>query len=340
VRRDAERAAGGRRAARSLGFASLVSIGAIFLITGLAAAWAGPYRYRVRDEEALRACWEARAALEAEAAAILRDLADSTGGRTEEMLAYALPPAARLVDAGARINLNWASASALAGSPALLSLFSGGSPAGLQAFRREARLGTKVEAYAGFFGRDSLDRYFTARSPLNVNTVDESAFESVMARATGSPSSGAAWLERLRALRRSNTVLRSEGELRAWFGEDWAAVSLFARAGPDWNANTLAPDLLEAVLARSDFALADPAAAASAVIEARARRYLGGSELGRLLGKDSDDPIWLCLGTESSAWTLSVSDGSGLRIEVDFEGRGGTDPGRAFKISARRWSRA
>jgi hypothetical protein len=349
VRRDVERRADRRSSARQVrrparlrspGFASLVSIGAVFLITGLVAAWARPYRYRVQDEEALRARWEARAALEAEAAAILRDLADSTGGGTEEMLAYALPLGARLEDAGARINLNWVSASVLEGSPGLRSLFAGGSPAALRAFRREARLGTEVEAYSGFIDRASLDRCCTARSPLNVNTVDEYSFENVMARATGSPSSGAAWLERLRELRRSNTVLRSEAELRAWFGADWDEVSLFAGAAPEWNVNTLAPDLLGAVLSCSDFALPDSDAAVSAILEARARRYLGDAELGTLLGSADDDPIRLRLGTESSAWTLSVTDRSGSRIDVDFARRGGTEPGGAFRITARRWSHA
>jgi hypothetical protein len=320
------------------GFASLVSVGAVFLITGLMAAWAGPYRHRVREEEALISRREARAALEAEAASILRDLADSTRGRTEDMLAYRLPPSARLEDAGARINLNWVSASVLADSPALLPLFTGGSPGALQDFRRKARFGTRVEAYSGFFDRASLGRYFTAGSPLNVNTVDEFAFESVMAQATGGPSSGASWRERLRALRLSNTVLKSEGELRSWFGADWGKVSLFVAAVPEWNANTLAPVLLGAVLACSEFALADPASAASAIVEARERHYLGDSELRTILGLDQDHPLWVHLGTESAAWTLSVSDASGARIEVDFARRGETEPGGAFRLTARRRS--
>jgi type II secretory pathway component PulK len=332
VQRDTERPA--------RGFASLVAIGAVFLITGLVAAWAGPYRYRVRDEEELRSRWEARAALEAEASSILRDLADSTRGRTEDMLAYRLPPSARLEDQGARINLNWARSFVLADSPFLLSLFTGGSPASLQAFRRKARLGTRVEAYSGFFDRESLDLYFTARSPLNVNAVDEFAFENAMAQATGSASSGASWRERLRALRQSNTLVRSEGELRSWFGADWDEVSPFVAASPEWNANTLAPVLLGAVLACSDFALADSASAASAIVEARERHYLGDSELRTILGLAQDHPIWAHLGTESAAWTLSVSNASGARIEVDFARRGETEPGGAFRLTARRWSHA
>jgi hypothetical protein len=327
-----------RRAAR--GFASLVSIGAIFLITGLVAAWALPFRYRVQDEQAMRERWNAKAALEAEAASILERLSDATRGRTEDMLTFELPESARLEDTGSRINLNWVRKYVLQDSPALLALFKGGSPDELQALRQKSRLGTSVAAYSVFFDQPALDRYFTARSPMNVNTVDEFAFEVVMARATSDPASGSAWREKLRELRLSNKRLRDEGELRSWLGADWDKAELFATTVPEWNANTLEPFLLGAVLACSDFAIADPASAASAIIAARAGRYLSDADLRTILGLGEDNPIWAHLGTRTGSWTLYVSDPSGLSIEVDFAPRGETESGGAFRIRAKRWTHA
>jgi hypothetical protein len=286
----------------------------------------------------MRELWDARSALEAEAASILEKLSDSTRGGTEEMLAYALPESAGLEDSGSRINLNWVRRYVLGDSPAILALFKEGSPDELQAFRQGSRIGTSVAAYAGFFDQAALDRYFTARTPMNVNTVDEFAFENVMARATGDASSGTTWRERLRALRLSGKLLRDEGELRAWFGADWDKVSLFATAIPEWNANTLDGFLLGALLSCSDFALADPASAASAILSARERRYLGDADLRAILGLGVDNPIWAHLGTRTASWTLHVKDEWGLRIEVDFAPRGETEAGGAFRIRARRWS--
>jgi hypothetical protein len=322
------------------GFGSLVSIGAVFLITGLLAAWAGPYCYRVRDEEAMRSRWDARIALEAQAASILEDLSDSTRGSTEEMLAYELPPSARFEDSGSRIDLNWVRKYVLRDSPALLALFAGGSPDDLQSFRQMSRLGTNVAAYSAFFDEAALGKYFTARSPMNVNTVDEFSFENVMAQATGDASSGTTWRERLRAQRLSNKLIKDEAELRAWFGSDWDRVKLFATAIPEWNANTLDPFLLGAVLACSDFAIGDPPAAAQAIIDARSRRYLTEADLRGILGLGQDHPLWAHLGAGTSSWTLRVADPSGLAVEVDFALRGETEAGSAFRILARRWSHA
>jgi len=319
------------------GFGSLVAIGAVFLVTGLVAAWAGPYRYRVGEEDDMRSSWGARAALEAEAASILEGLADSTRGRTEDMLAYALPEAARLEDAGSRINLNWVRAYVLRDAPALLALFSGGSPDELQAFRSASRLGSRLDAYADFFDQETLERYFTLRTPMNVNTVDEFSFENVMALATGDASSGASWRERLRDLRLSGKAVEDEAELRAWFGTDWDKVALFAQATPEWNANTFDPFLLGAVFACAEFAIADPASAASAIIGARESRYLVDADLRTILGLPKENQIWRHLGTETSAWTLYVSDASGLRIEVDFRTRGEVEAGGVFRVIARRW---
>jgi hypothetical protein len=324
----------------SRGFASLVSIGVVFLITGLVAAWVGPFRYRARSEESMRSGWEARRALEARAASILEDLADSTRGRTEDMLAYELPESASLTDSGSRIDLNWVRKYVLSGSPALLALFAGGSPEELQAFRQMSRLGTSVAAYSAFFDEAALGKYFTARSPMNVNTVDEFSFENVMAQATGDASSGTTWRERLRAQRLSGKLIKDEAELRAWFGADWDRVKLFATAVPEWNANTLDTFLLAAVLSCSDFGIADPAAAASSIAAARSRRFLSDADLRTILGLPAENPIWAHLCAESAAWTLSLSDAAGLRIEVDFAARGETEAGSAFNIRARRWSHA
>jgi hypothetical protein len=288
----------------------------------------------------MRSRWEARKALEARAASILEELSSSTRGRTEDLLSFDLPSGATLEDAGSRINLNWISARVLSNSPPILTLFTRGSPEELQAYRRKVRFGTMVGAYDAFFDPNVLHRYFTAWTPMNVNTVDEFAFENIMAQAMGDASARAMWRERLREKRLSNTTFRTEAELRTWFGTAWDRVSLFVTTIPEWNANTIDQFLLGAVLACSDFALSDPASAASAIVTARKQRYLSDSDLRTIIGLPQENPIWMYLGSESSAWTLIVSDASGLRIEVDFTKHGETEAGAAFKIQARRWSNA
>jgi hypothetical protein len=203
-----------------------------------------------------------------------------------------------------------------------------------------SRLGTSVAAYSAFFDEAALGKYFTARSPMNVNTVDEFSFENVMAQATGDASNGTTWRERLRAQRLSSKLIKDESELRAWFGADWDRVKLFATAIPEWNANTIDPFLLGAILACSDFAIGDSASAASAIVDARSRRYLTEADLRGILGLDQDNPIWAHLGAEAGAWTLRVADPSGLAVEVDFAPRGEAEAGSAFRILARRWSHA
>ncbi len=327
-----------RRAAR--GFASLVVMGVIFIITGLLAAWIGPSLYRVKEEDRLRSSWNAKAALEAEAASLLEKIADSTRGETEKMLAYALPASAALEDAGSRINLNWVRRYILGDSPELRSLFVKGSPDELQAFRQKNKIGMNLDVYAGFFEPGVLTSLFTLKTPMNINTVDEFSFENVMSQATESESSGALWRDRLRSLRLSGRLIKDESELRAWFGADWDKVEFFTSAAPEWNVNTLHPDLLRAVLACTQFNLPNPAAAASALLSARDARYLYDADLRTILGLPKENPIWAHLGTESSAWTLKLSDASGLMLEVDFMLRPETESGSVFCIGALRWTHA
>jgi len=323
---------------RAGGYGSLVAIGAVFLVTGLFAAWVGPYRYRVEKEEKLRRGWEVERALEASASKLLTSLSDSTRGEAEKMLAFDLPPNAKLEDSGSRINLNWARRYILCDSPALLGLFTTLSPDELQAYRQKAVLGTDLSVYSAFFDEATLSEYFTLDTPLNVNCVDEFAFENVLAEAPGAESSGAAWRERLRELRLWGKRLKGESATRAFFGADWDRVELFVGAAPEWNANTLHPFLLSAVLSCAEFKIANPAAAAGTILDARVARYLSVSDLRTLLGIPEDNPIWLHLGDESSAWKLSLSNDEGLSIDVVFRPRAEVESGSAFRVLATRFT--
>jgi len=332
VRRDTE------VSGRAGGYGSLVAIGAVFLVTGLLAAWTGPFLHRAQAEDKLRLSWEAQVRLEEKAAALLAEISDATDGDAEEILAFNLPQDARLEDSGSRINLNWARRYILRDSPAILGLFTALSPDELQAYRQKAVLGTDLTAYSAFFDEVTLSEYFTLDTPLNVNCVDEFAFENVMSYATGSESSGSAWRDRLRELRLSGKRLADEDKTRAWFGSDWDKAKLFVSATPEWNANTLHPFLLRAVLSCAEFKIANPAAAAGTILATRDARYLSVSDLRTLLGLLEDNALWLHLGDTSSAWKLSLSNGEGLSIEVNFKPRAESESGPAFRILTTRFS--
>jgi hypothetical protein len=194
--------------------------------------------------------------------------------------------------------------------------------------------------YAFFFEPGVLASLFTLKSPMNINTVDEFAFENVMSQATGDEISGALWRDRLRSLRLSGRLIKDEFELRAWFGADWDKVALFTSALPEWNVNTLKPALLRAVLGCTQFKLHNPDAAASALLGARDARYLSDADLRTILGLPKDNPIWAHLGTESSAWTLKLAGESGLVLEVDFMVRPKGEAASVFRMTALRWSHA
>lgn len=324
----------------SRGFASLVVMGVILLLTGFLAAWIGPSLYRIKDEDRLSSVWKSKAALEAEAASLLEKIADSTRGETEKILSYSLPAGASLEDAGSRINLNWVRRYILGDSPELRSLFVKGSPDELQAFRQKSKIGMNLDVYAGFFEPGVLTSLFTLKTPMNINTVDEFAFENVMSQATDSDTWGALWRDRLRSLRLSGRLIKDESELRAWFGADWDTVKRFATAVPEWNVNTLKPVLLRAILGCTQFKLHNPDAAASALLGARDARYLSDADLRTILGLPKDNPIWAHLGTESSAWTLKLADESGLVLEVDFTVRPKGEAASVFRMTALRWSDA
>jgi hypothetical protein len=315
-------------------------MGGILLLTGLLAAWIGPSVYRVKEEDRLRSAWRGKSALEAEAASLLERISDSTRGESEKILSYGLPAGASLEDSGSRINLNWVRRYILGDSPELRSLFVQGSPDELQAFRQKNKLGTNLDVYAFFFEPGVLASLFTLKSPMNINTVDEFAFENVMSQATGDEISGALWRDRLRSLRLSGRLIKDEFELRAWFGADWDKVALFTSALPEWNVNTLKPALLRAVLGCTQFKLHNPDAAASALLGARDARYLSDADLRTILGLPKDNPIWAHLGTESSAWTLKLAGESGLVLEVDFMVRPKGEAASVFRMTALRWSHA
>lgn len=325
------------RVSRAGGYGSIVAIGAVFLLTGLLAAWVGPFHHRARAEDKMRLSWEARARLENAAAGLLTALSDSTDGDSERMLAFVPPNGARLEDAGSRINLNWVRRYVLRDSPALFGLFVSGSPDELQAYRQKAVLGMDIGDYSPFFDETTLAHYFTLDTPLCINSVDEFSFENVMSRALRSESAGAVWRDRLRDLRREGKRLKDESAVRAWFGAEWDKVKLFVSPYPEWNANTLHPFLLNAVLACAEFSIANPATASETLIHARAARYLTIADLRTMLGVAEDNPLWLHLGDRSSAWKLTVSEESGLGIEVVFRSRPETEHGSAFRVLSTRF---
>ena len=177
------------RGGHDAGYASLVAIGAVFLATGLALAWAEPFLVRAREERALIAKWERAERLESTAIGLLTDLERETDGDARKMLAYQLPMNATLRDSGSLVALNWVRAFVLLDSP-LRDVFKGGSPEELQSFRAREPLPTRLRDYDRFFDPSDSSTYFTIDAPMNINTVDEFAFASAISQMTGDASEG------------------------------------------------------------------------------------------------------------------------------------------------------
>lgn len=328
-----------RPGSRETGFASLLAIGAVFLVSGLLLAWTGPFLFRATRERAKVGEWNRRAGLEGRAIEILTDLERETDGDTRLMLAYSLPPNASLRDTQSRLAINWVRKFVFLDSP-LIGLFKKGTPDDLQAYRAKVFLSTSSAGYEAFFDPADIARYFSLDAPINVNTVDEFAFERAMAEALGSESDALSWRERLRALRSAGTVLEEESDVRSWFGATWDSVSAFVTANPEWNANTLDPLLLVGVLSCPEFGLASGASAAGAILEARSGRYLEKADLRRLLGLPEEAALWAHLGTESDCWTLRVADEEGLVLDLCFLRRRESEGGAVFKIVSRQYEQS
>lgn len=324
------------RGGHDAGYASLVAIGAVFLATGLALAWAEPFLVRAREERALIAKWERAERLESTAIGLLTDLERETDGDARKMLAYQLPMNATLRDSGSLVALNWVRAFVLLDSP-LRDVFKGGSPEELQSFRAREPLPTRLRDYDRFFDPSDSSTYFTIDAPMNINTVDEFAFASAISQMTGDASEGTTWRGKLRSLRLGDRTIDSESDLKAWFGPLWDSVAGFVAVVPEWNANSLDPFLLASVLRCPAFKVPDAPSAAGAILQARKARYLESAELHRLVGAPDDSPLWDHLGTDSTSWSLRIVDEQGLSLSLWFCTRMETESGSAFRLVSRRY---
>jgi hypothetical protein len=320
----------------SAGYASLVTVGTLFLATGLILAIAEPFLIRMHEECVYVGEWSKRAELEKSALLLLSDLERQTGGDPLKIRYYPLPIYTTIIDSNSRIAINWIKISVLFDST-LGKMFTGGSPKEFQETRSKGNIPANPQAYYLFFDQSTFAECFTLDALLNINTVDESAFESVISQVTGDKTSGAIWRERLRSSRLDGERLDSETECKLWFGTLWDLVSPFVTTIPEWNANTLDPFLLTCVLSCPSFRISDPPASAGAILQARKGKYLTPEDLRNLVGAPSDSPVWAHLGTDSSSWVLRIDNEAGPSLSLWFCRRPASESGSIFRILARRY---
>jgi len=319
---------------RSDGYASLLAISAVFIVTGLTIAWAGPFLARARNEKCMLASWARADQLEKEAITLLSDIERKTGGETREMLTYDLPPNSSLCDSQSRLAVNWAPTFIFRESP-IRDLLRNGSPEELQMFRAKTPITISGDMYRAFFDEVDIEKYFSLTAPLNVNTVDELSFANVMTQLNADVSSGINWQDKLRSLRLQKRALMTDTDLQVWFGATWDSVCSFVSSTPEWNANSIDPFILTSVLHCPSFGIQDPASAAGAILQARAVKYLEDEDLHRILGLPESAVLWNHLGTTSSSWTLTIKNGEGLSLSVWFVRRAEGQTGPVFRLVSR-----
>ncbi len=215
----------------------------------------------------------------------------------------------RVRDASSALNLNWIRADLLEKTSLKNWLLEGRSASAFEQDRSDQGFSTDpAQRWADWFRLDLLESKTTVWGPWPVNAGDELALELAFVERTGDKAAAVRFREGLRRARQERKSLDA-GAIRALAAPHGEAVSGLFSPLPPWNANTIPEDLLRALTAYPPLALPDPAATASALINARATSLLGAGTLPRLLSLPPDHPLFTYLGTVTLVWRIEVSAG-------------------------------
>ncbi len=200
-----------------------------------------------------------------------------------------------IIDHGSKMNLNYMNQFIL-GQSELKGLFIQGNAETLQQHRFSEGPFVDLSSYQEYFSKETLEKYFTVQSSLNVNTSDEYLIEKL---ADLRKTSGSSYREKVRQLRLSKKVLKAE-DFDTFLGIDKEILTPFWTTVGELNLNTCEPLLLHALITYPAWAIPQAEGHYQNILDVRRNRQIKITEIPTLLGVQPDHLILPYFSVKSS----------------------------------------